>query len=369
MRYGPQIILAAYSPARGAYRLFHANCCAHCGPFTRAGDEYVTMRYVPLPMPTPDENVPADSTPYVELSREAWSALSRSTPLPLTEEDVRKLRGLGDVTDLDEVDAIYRPLSRLLNLYVQGTENLHNATSTFLGENGHRTPYVIGIAGSVAVGKSTTARLLRELLARWPQTPRVELVTTDGFLFPNAELERRGLLERKGFPESYDRRALLRFVAEVKAGKPQVSAPVYDHLTYDIIPNERIVVHRPDVLIVEGLNVLQPAQVTSTGTSSLAVSDFFDFSIYVDARTCDVRQWYVDRFLRLRQTAFSQPESYFHRYAELSDDDAVSRAQQIWRDINEPNLVENILPTRGRASLVLTKDTDHSVRRIRLRKL
>lgn len=325
---------------------------------------------MPLPLPTPaEERSPADSTPFVELSRAAWSRLSLSTPLPLTARDVEKLRGLGDVTDLNEVDAVYRPLSRLLNLYVQGTDQLHTATSTFLGENGHRTPYVIGIAGSVAVGKSTTARLLRELLARWPQTPRVELVTTDGFLLPNAELERRGLMERKGFPESYDRRALLRFVAQVKAGKSKVEAPVYDHLTYDIVPGARTVIHRPDVLIVEGLNVLQPARPTPTGGSSLAVSDFFDFSIYVDARTSDVKRWYIDRFLRLRQTAFSQPESYFHRYADLSDVDAMSRAEQIWQEINEQNLIENILPTRGRASLVLAKDADHSVRRVRLRKL
>ncbi|HLS04512.1 MAG TPA: type I pantothenate kinase [Actinomycetales bacterium] len=325
---------------------------------------------MPLPPPTAaDERSSADSTPFVELSRAAWSKLSHSTPLPLTARDVERLRGLGDETDLDEVDAIYRPLSRLLNLYVLGTDQLHTATRTFLGENGHRTPYVIGIAGSVAVGKSTTARLLRELLARWPQTPRVELVTTDGFLLPNAELERRGLMDRKGFPESYDRRSLLRFVSEVKAGKSRVSAPVYDHLTYDIIPGARTVVHRPDVLIVEGLNVLQPARPTPTGGSALAVSDFFDFSIYVDARTTDVKQWYINRFLRLRQTAFAHPESYFHRYADLSDEAAVERAEQIWQDINERNLVENILPTRGRASLVLTKDADHSVRRVRLRKL
>ena len=221
----------------------------------------------------------------------------------------------------------------------------------------------------MAVGKSTTARILREVLSRWPDTPRVELVTTDGFLLPNAELTRRGLMQRKGFPESYDRRRLLRFVTDVKSGMPEVRAPVYSHLTYDIVPGEEVVVRSPDVLIVEGLNVLQPARVRGDGRQGVAVSDFFDFSIYVDARTEDVRRWYVDRFLRLRQTAFSNPDSYFHRYASLTDDEAVERAQQIWADINEKNLVENVLPTRGRATLVLGKGADHAVRRIRLRKL
>lgn len=311
----------------------------------------------------------APATPYVDLDREAWSRLSASTPLPLTEDDLARLRGLGDPIDLAEVDAVYRPLSRLLNLYVGATMGLHQATSTFLGEGVARTPYVIGIAGSVAVGKSTTARVLRELMARWPETPRVELVTTDGFLLPNAELERRGLLDRKGFPESYDRRALLRFVSAVKAGRPEVRAPLYSHLTYDIVPGGCVTVHRPDVLIVEGLNVLQPARPAAAGGSSLAVSDFFDFSIYVDARTSDVRRWYVDRFLSLRETAFSHPESYFRRYADLDDDAAIDQAERIWDAINAPNLEQNILPTRGRATLVLRKGSDHSVERVRLRKL
>ena len=308
------------------------------------------------------------TSPYVDLDRATWSRLSAATPLPLTDDDVARLRGLGDPIDLAEVDAVYRPLSRLLALYVEATAGLHAASSTFLGEHGARTPYVIGVAGSVAVGKSTTARLLRELMARWPATPRVELVTTDGFLLPNAELERRGLMDRKGFPESYDRRALLRFLAAVKAGQPEVRAPVYSHLTYDILRDREVVVRRPDVLIVEGLNVLQPAR-PAVGGSNLAVSDFFDFSIYVDARTSDVRQWYVDRFLSLRRTAFADPASYFHRYASLSDDDAVARARSIWDAINAPNLEENILPTRGRATLVLRKGADHSVERVRLRKL
>jgi type I pantothenate kinase len=308
-------------------------------------------------------------TPYVDLDRDAWSRLSAATPLPLTDADVARLRGLGDPMDLAEVDAIYRPLSRLLNLYVRATDGLHTATSTFLGERAARTPYVIGIAGSVAVGKSTTARVLRELMARWPETPSVELVTTDGFLHPNAELERRGLMYRKGFPESYDRRALVRFLAAVKAGQDEVRAPVYSHLTYDIVPDEHVVVRQPDVLIVEGLNVLQPARTTAAGESTLWVSDYFDFSIYVDAQTTDVRQWYVDRFLSLREVAFAQPESYFHRFADLSDAEAITLAEATWDSVNAPNLEQNILPTRGRATLVLHKGADHTVERVRLRKL
>ena len=315
------------------------------------------------------EAQPGVGTPYVELDRAAWSRLRVNTPLTLDDADLTRLRGLGDRIDLTEVEEVYLPLSRLLNLYVGGVEQLHSATAEFLRETPERTPFVIGVAGSVAVGKSTTARILRELLRRWPDTPRVELVTTDGFLLPNAELLRRGLLERKGFPESYDRRSLTRFVADVKSGNPEVRAPVYSHLSYDIVPGAEVVVRRPDVLIGEGLNVLQPARARLDGRQGVAVSDFFDFSIYVDARTEDVRQWYVQRFLRLRETAFSRPESYFHRYASLTDGQAVETARRIWHEINERNLVENVLPTRGRATLVLTKGGDHAVRRIRLRKL
>ncbi len=308
-------------------------------------------------------------SPYVELDRGDWARLRRHHPLSLTEEDLERLAGVGERLDQSEIEEVYLPLSRLLSYYVEGTGHLHRVTTNFLGETPERTPFIIGVAGSVAVGKSTTARLLRELLLRWPSTPHVELVTTDGFLYPNAELERRGLLHRKGFPESYDQRALLRFVAEVKAGSKEVRAPVYSHLTYDIVDDQEVVLHRPDVLIVEGLNVLQPPRVREDGRTGLAVSDFFDFSVYVDANVNHIRRWYVDRFLKLRQTAFAKPESYFHRYAQMTDRQARETAEVIWRTINEPNLMANVLTTRGRATAVLTKGADHSVVRVRLRKL
>ncbi len=303
-------------------------------------------------------------SPYVELHRDQWRELRRSTPLPLTAAELIRLRGLGEQVDLAEVAEVYLPLSRLINLQVAARQRLYEATTTFLGEDsrGTKVPYIIGIAGSVAVGKSTTARILRTLLARWPDHPRVDLVTTDGFLHPRAELVRRGIMHRKGFPESYDRRALLRFVTDVKSGAERVSAPVYSHLAYDILPGEEQVVQQPDILILEGLNVLQPGP-------RLTVSDLFDFSIYVDAPTTDIERWYIERFLKLRHTAFADPASHFHHFAGLPDDEARAEARHLWRTINEPNLMENIKPTRPRATLVLRKDADHSINRVRLRKL
>ena len=308
---------------------------------------------------------PGHFSPFLEIDRSEWAALAPTMPLPLSETELVQLRGLGDVLDLKEVSEVYLPLSRLLSLYAAGAKELHKSTSSFLGQSSRSTPFVIGVAGSVAVGKSTSARLLRELLARWDDTPRVELVTTDGFLLPNAELERRGIMHRKGFPESYDRRALLRFVSQVKSGAEEVRSPFYSHLHYDIVKDAEIVVRQPDVLIVEGLNVLQPA---SAG-HRLAVSDLFDFTVYVDARTSDIARWYEERFLRLQQGAFANPRSYFHRYASLSEVEARTKAREIWTSINEPNLLQNVLPTRARASLVLRKDSDHAVSSVLLRKI
>jgi type I pantothenate kinase len=309
-----------------------------------------------------------DASPWITLQRDVWAPLRASTPLTLDEDDLTELRGLGEHLDLDEVVDVYLPMSRLLNLYVSAVQDLHRATDTFLGGPADKVPFVLGIAGSVAVGKSTTARILRALLSRWPDHPEVALVTTDGFLHPNAVLEERGLMDRKGFPESYDTAALVRFVAAVKSGAERVSAPVYSHLTYDIVPDERIEVTRPDVLIVEGLNVLQTGPSTPS-QPSVFVSDFFDFAIYVEADPADIRRWYVERFLQLQSTAFRDPRSYFRRYAELGEHEARTTADEIWTSINARNLYENIAPTRSRADLVLEKAPDHRVERVHLRKL
>ncbi len=305
--------------------------------------------------------------PWAILPRDDWARLAPSVPLPLDEEDLSRLLGINERLSLDEVARIHHPLSRLLSLYVGATQALHSATATFLGDLPAKVPYVIGVAGSVAVGKSTTARLLRTLLSRWPDHPRVELVTTDGFLLPNAELERRGILHRKGFPESYDTSALLGFVAAVKSGAPEVEAPVYSHLRYDVVPEERVMVRQPDVVIVEGLNVLQTG--TAADGDAVFVSDYFDFSIYLDADERDIRRWYLERFRALRSTAFADPCSYFHRYAELDDHEADATAGRIWDEINGPNLAENIAPTRSRADLILRKGPDHHIEHVRLRRL
>lgn len=304
---------------------------------------------------------------FFDFTRAEWARLRDATPLPLTEAQLRGLVGANERMSLDEVVDIYLPLSRLLNLSVGATQNLHRATATFLGTSTPAVPFVIGVAGSVAVGKSTTSRVLQALLSSWPSHPQVALVTTDGFLLPLQVLEQRGLVSRKGFPESYDLRRLIRFMADVKAGAPEVLAPVYSHLRYDVVPGEFQVVRRPDIVIVEGLNVLQ-TRGRPGRHSPMFVSDFFDFSVYVDADAADIEQWYLERFLTLRATVFQQPESYFHRYAALSREEALDTARHLWASINLVNLRENVLPTRERAYLILEKGRDHAVRKVRLRK-
>ncbi|MFB8145767.1 type I pantothenate kinase [Microbacterium sp. NPDC056003] len=307
---------------------------------------------------------PAQSL-YREIGRGEWARLAAGMAQPLSETEIVQIRGLGDRLDMAEVQQVYLPLSRLLSLYAKATKQLGAETSAFLHDEDSTTPFVVAVAGSVAVGKSTIARLLRELMSRWPDTPRVELVTTDGFLYPNAELERRGIMARKGFPESYDRRALVSFLTEVKSGAPEVRAPFYSHMRYDIVPDAHVTVRRPDVVIVEGLNVLQPPP----APHDVAVSDLFDFSVYVDADPAHIAQWYVERFMALKTGAFSNPSSFFNVFSHLSDEEAVQTALGYWNDINLPNLMENVLPTRGRASLVLQKAADHTVERVLLRKL
>ncbi|PVE24706.1 type I pantothenate kinase [Microvirga sp. KLBC 81] len=311
-----------------------------------------------------------DLSPYRTFTRDEWAKLRADTPMTLTADEVVQLQSLNDPISLDEVAAIYLPLSRLLSLYVAATQGLFKATQRFLlAEQQEKVPYIIGVAGSVAVGKSTTARVLKALLARWPNTPKVDLVTTDGFLLPNAELTRLGLMERKGFPESYDTGKLLHFLADIKAGKRNVKAPLYSHLVYDVVPGEETTVDRPDILIVEGLNVLQPARLPKDGTAIPFVSDFFDFSVYIDAAEEDLHRWYVSRFLRLRHTAFRDPLSYFRRYAEIPEEEAIAIADGLWSRINLLNLRENIVPTRQRASLILTKGASHRIETVALRRL
>ncbi|GIK82783.1 MAG: pantothenate kinase [Alphaproteobacteria bacterium] len=312
---------------------------------------------------------PRRISPYRFFTAAQWSGFRADTPMTLTEEEVRRLRSLGDPVSLEEVERIYLSMSRLLSAHVEATQALFRQRSRFLNINAAKTPFIIGIAGSVAVGKSTVARVLKELLARWPSSPRVALVTTDGFLLPNAVLEERGLMERKGFPESYDVGEILRFLSAIKAGEASVQAPVYSHLHYDVVPGQFVRVDRPDILVFEGINVLQTRDLPEDGKAVPFVSDFFDFSIYIDADENHVERWYVDRFMRLRETAFRNPESFFHRYSTISDDEALARAQYLWNRINLVNLKHNILPTRPRADLILRKGATHLVEHVALRKL
>jgi type I pantothenate kinase len=308
-------------------------------------------------------------SPYRLFGREEWARLRADTPMTLKESELEQLSGLIEELSVDEVEQIYLPMSRLLNLYVAASQQLHQVSSKFLGRTDGKVPFIIGVSGSVAVGKSTTARVLKALLARWPDHPRVDQITTDGFLLPNAELERRNIMDRKGFPESFDTASLLNFLAAVKSGMRRVEAPVYSHFHYDILPDQKTVIETPDILIVEGLNVLQPARMPRGGEAIPFVSDFFDFSIYLDAEPAVIEEWYVTRFMRLRTTAFRDPAAYFHQYAGLSPEAARSRALEIWRSINLKNLEENILPTRQRARLILRKEADHHVASVALRKL
>jgi len=316
-----------------------------------------------------DQRIEQRLSAYHVFSRPEWAARREDTPMTLTPDEAVRLRSLHDRLDIAEIEEIYLPLSRLLSLHVDATQRLFVARQCFLGTADAKTPYIIGVAGSVAVGKSTTARVLQALLARWPNMPKVDLVTTDGFLYPNAVLERDHLLERKGFPESYDLQALLRFLYDIKAGRRPVAAPVYSHLVYDVVPNRWIEIDRPDILIVEGLNVLQTGRAPRDGKAIPFVSDFFDFSIYLDAGEDVLERWYVDRFMALRETAFRDPKSYFNRYSRVSDDEARATAISLWKRINLVNLHENILPTRPRADLILTKQQNHSVGQVALRKL
>ena len=316
--------------------------------------------------PAPRDDVAVSR--YVDLNRAEWARLRAATPLPLSEAQLRPLGGLTEPVSVSEVIDVYLPLSRLLNLYVGATQRLHDATRTFLGRTGERPiPYIIGIAGSVAVGKSTASRILQALLSRWPNHPQVDLVTTDGFLYPNKVLEERGIMNRKGFPESYDTRRLLQFLRELKSGAATAHAPVYSHIVYDIIEGETVDVSQPDIAIIEGLNVLQVGRPGEAATEF--VSDYFDFSIFIDAEESHIEEWYVQRFMKLRDTIFQNPDSFFRHFADLSPDEAVHVAKSIWHDINGKNLRENIAPTKSRAALMLRKGPDHRVTEVALRRL
>jgi type I pantothenate kinase len=316
-----------------------------------------------------EQRAEPEVSPYRIFKRADWAALRADTPMTLSSEEVATLRSVHDRLDMQEVEEIYLPLSRLLAMYVAASQRLFRVQQNFLGTEDSKVPYIVGVAGSVAVGKSTTARVLQALLARWPNTPKVDLVTTDGFLLPNAVLEREGLMEKKGFPESYDLPELLRFLSGIKAGRRPMRAPVYSHIVYDVVPNEWIEIDRPDILIVEGLNVLQAGRLPKDGKAIPFVSDFFDFSVYIDAAEDVLERWYVERFLALRLTAFRDPMSYFHRYSRLSDNEAVATAKGIWERINLVNLRENIVPTRPRADLILTKNANHLIDEVALRRL
>jgi type I pantothenate kinase len=324
---------------------------------------------LPVPPPTASVGPVGTASPFRHFSRDEWAQLRADTPLTLTVDDLRKLQSNHDPISIDEVIAIYLPLSRLLALYVAATQGLFKATQRFLGADDGKVPYVIGVAGSVAVGKSTTARVLQAMLSRWPNTPKVQLVTTDGFLHPNAKLLADGIMDRKGFPESYDGMSIINFLAKVKAGERNVEAPVYSHLVYDVLAGDKTVVDRPDILIVEGLNVLMPNRLTREGREVPFVSDFFDFSVFLDASEEQLEKWYVERFMRLRNTAFRDPRSFFKKFAEIDDAEAIATARDIWRRINLVNLRENILPTRPRASLRLIKGASHRIEEVALRKL
>ncbi|MCM2505977.1 type I pantothenate kinase [Aureimonas altamirensis] len=317
-----------------------------------------------------DQMSPSGLSPYRFYSAQEWGGFRADERLTLTAEEVNRLRSMGDAVDLDEVARIYLPISRLLSSHVEAMQLLFRERQRFLRRPELRkTPFIIGIAGSVSVGKSTTARILKELLARWPSSPKVDLITTDGFLYPNAVLEAEGLMQRKGFPESYDVGAILRFLSDIKAGAPEVRAPVYSHFHYDVMKGETITVDRPDILIFEGLNVLQVREMPKDGKAVPFVSDFFDHSIYIDADEADLRRWYISRFMKLRETAFRQEGSFFHRYSKVSDAEALAIAEGLWSNINARNLYENILPTRPRADLILRKGGLHRVEQVALRKI